>query len=58
MDVGSTEWHEVGSALNGEMPGDFTGLSLSLSGDGLTLAISTPRGLASGSGLVDVYRLS
>jgi hypothetical protein len=44
-----TTWNQVGADIDGEMSGDFSGLSVSLSSDGSTLAIGAPNNNDSGS---------
>lgn len=50
-------WKQIGSDINGESPGDYFGLSVSISDDGSVLAIGTSRNDAGGTdrGHVRVY---
>ena len=54
----SGNWTRIGSAVDGEAVDDISGLSVSLSSDGSTLAIGAPRndGKASNAGHVRVYK--
>ncbi|NJN30804.1 MAG: hypothetical protein HC824_10575 [Synechococcales cyanobacterium RM1_1_8] len=56
--AGTLNWSQRGSDLDGEAPGDFSGFSVLLSGDGKTLAVGAPRndGNGSNSGQVRLYR--
>lgn len=48
-------WSQLGSSIYGENDGDFSGLSVSLSKDGSTVAIGSH--LSAGGGVVRIYRL-
>jgi len=54
----STRWEQLGQDIDGEEPCDNSGHSLSLSGDGTTLAIGAPYNSGNGeyAGHVKVYR--
>jgi hypothetical protein len=39
---GGTSWTQVGSDIDGEYSNDFSGISVSLSSDGKTVAIGAP----------------
>lgn len=51
-------WEQVGNTINGEKPGDWAGTSISLSGDGTTLAVGATGNSENGerSGQVRVFR--
>jgi WD40 repeat protein len=55
-----TAWTQLGASIIGEAAGDQSGISVSLSGDGTTLAIGAPYNDGGGSnvGHVRVYRFS
>ena len=42
MDDSSTSWTQVGEDIDGEASGDYSGVSVSLSADGTTVAIGAP----------------
>jgi hypothetical protein len=53
-------WTQLGADIVGATDGDYTGFSVALSADGLTVAVGSPRadpGTISNSGVVRVYRL-
>jgi hypothetical protein len=56
---GTTSWNQIGSDIDGEAPNDYSGNSVSLSSDGLRLAIGAPNNADGGSlaGHVRVYRM-
>jgi Flp pilus assembly pilin Flp len=58
--LGSNSWIKIGADIDGEAAGDWSGLSVSLSGDGKTLAIGAYHNDGNGinSGSVRVYNLS
>jgi len=49
------DWKKIGDDIDGEDAGDRSGFSVSLSADGMTVAIGAPRN--DGIGHVRVYRL-
>jgi Flp pilus assembly pilin Flp len=51
-------WEKIGNDIDGEAAGDNSGTSISLSGDGTTLAVGSPRNDGSGTdaGSVRVYQ--
>ena len=53
-------WTQLGADIVGASDGDYTGWSVALSSDGLTLAVGSPRvnpGAAANAGAVRIYRL-
>jgi hypothetical protein len=56
---GTTSWNQIGSDIDGEASNDYSGLSVSLSSNGLRLAIGAPNNAdgASLAGHVRVYRM-
>lgn len=63
---GSNKWLQIGGDIHGEAPGDMSGSSLAISGDGKTLAVGADRNCGQDcgfsfsvwSGHVRVYRLN
>ncbi len=58
-DDGTTRWEQIGQDIDGEAADDWSGMSVSLSADGMTVAIGSPFNAANGSesGQVRVYRI-
>jgi hypothetical protein len=56
---GTTSWNQIGSDIDGEASNDYSGTSVSLSSNGLRLAIGAPNSADGGSptGDVRVYRM-
>ena len=57
-----TRWEQIGQDINGEAANDWSGWSVSLSADGMTVAIGSPDNYDNGdawnvSGQVRVYRI-
>ncbi len=54
----SGNWVPLGNFIYGQNAGDYTGMSLSLSADGLTVAIGSPQNDSNGSnsGMVQVFK--
>ena len=52
----SSEWIQLGADLDGEASGDRSGESISLSANGLTVAIGAPGNSASDAGYSQIYR--
>ena len=59
FDLSGSSWNQIGSDIDGEAPNDYSGNSVSLSSNGLRLAIGAPNNADGGSlaGHVRVYRM-
>ncbi len=57
----NNSWSQIGSDIDGEMSGDFSGTSVSLSGNGSILSVGSPRNAVNGNsryGQVRVFQYS
>ena len=54
LNLSAQNWSQLGSDIDGESAGDYSGVSVSLSSDGSTVAIGAYRNDGNGS-MLDMY---